>query len=201
GQRVLVDVKHMSELARKEFYAYRNTMHPAVPIIYSHGACQKYYKFEINLSENDIVEIAKSNGIIGLEIDQRILGYNEAGNRFKKWVKNIFKKDSKQKLGWAEVYWANLLCIAETCYLAGFKDDPWKFISIGSDFDGVINPLNEFRTIDKLDDLINSLQEHLRNYWQGPSPVIPANCGGAPSDVMYNVGYKNLICFTDAYFR
>ena len=201
GPSVLIDIKHMSEKARKEFYMYRKEIHPGLPVIYSHGATQKYYPFEINLSENDIREIVSSRGMIGIEIDQRILGYNLSKGRFTKWFKNIFKKDQKQNMMWAKCYWDNLIHIAEVSYAAGLKENPWQYISIGSDFDGIINPLNEFRTIDRLDDLLASLQEYLRLYWSEPNPVIPVNCGGAPSDVVYLIGYKNLVMFTQEHFK
>jgi len=201
GPSVLIDVKHMSEKARKEFYVYRKAVQPDLPIIYSHGATQKYYSFEINLSDNDIREIVESKGIIGLEVDQRILGYNLSKGRFKKWFSNIFKQDHKQNLSWAKCYWDNLIYIAEVSYEAGLKSDPWQCICMGCDFDGIINPLNEFRTIDRLDDLLLAIQEYLRSYWAESNPKIPVNTGGTPSDVIYNIGYKNLLSFTQKHFR
>ncbi|MET0298458.1 MAG: membrane dipeptidase [Flavitalea sp.] len=200
GAPVLIDVKHMSKLARLEFYKYRKERHPDLPIIYSHGATKKYYDFEINLDEEDIAEIYASNGIIGLEIDQRILGYNVKGKRFTKWFKNIFRKDAEQNMRWAECFWENLIHIAEVAYKSGSTTNPWQCICIGSDFDGIINPLNEFRTINKLEDLLTCLQRYLEEYWKRPGWVIPPNTYGEPSDIMYQIGYYNLVSFTEKNF-
>ena len=55
--------------------------------------------------------------------------------------------------------------------------------------------MNEFRTIDKIDDLLTILQDYLVTYWKKDNPIIPLNTGGEPSDIMYNIGYKDLLYY------
>ena len=162
---------------------------------------KEFYPEEINLSENDIIEIARSGGLIGIELDQRIIGYNQQnkGKRFERWFKNAFNRDTKQNLLWAEPVWNNLIHIAETCHKNGL--DPWKHICLGSDYDGIINPLNEYRTVSELDELYAALAEMLHDYWDLGNTIIPKNTGGDPNDIIYQFAYKNLIEFIKTNFR
>ena len=201
GPRIFIDVKHMSKLARKEFYSFRTRNYPDLPIIYSHGGSYSNNKIELNLTNEDIVEIARSGGIMGLELDQRVMGYNEEnkGRRFDRWVRNAFRRDQKQNEMWAEPIWNNLMDIAETCYKNGL--DPWKHICIGSDYDGIINPLNEYRTVSQINELMTCLQDFLTDYWSLKQPVIPKNTGGNPSDIIYQLAYKNTVNFVKQHFK
>jgi len=201
GPRIFIDVKHMSVAARQEFYDYRAVHYPDLPLIYSHGGCYEYYNEEINLNERDILEIAASGGIMGLEIDQRIMGYNEQNKskRFDRWFRNAFRSDRRQNEMWAEPVWNNMMHIAETCFLNGH--DPWKHICLGSDYDGIINPLNEYRTVSQTDELLKCLQHFLEDYWRLNQTIIPKNSGGEPSDVIYRIAYKNVVEFAMNNFK
>ncbi|MBE98619.1 hypothetical protein [Flavobacterium coralii] len=90
GRRILIDVKHMSLEARKEYYKKIETEYTddIPPVVCSHGAVA-YNNEEINMHlDTDVRIIYKTKGIIGIEMDQRILGYNK--NRFWKSIKRIF---------------------------------------------------------------------------------------------------------------
>ncbi|WP_286760622.1 membrane dipeptidase [Salegentibacter sp. UBA1130] len=127
GKPILIDVKHMSLLARKKFYNYRKSKFSNFPIIASHcgvtGISWNQFKsfilgnnvyidndiagvrikkpiglhsgrlgyhtffnpWTINLFDEEIVEIIGSGGLIGLSIDQRILGYTSRFIEFLTW--------------------------------------------------------------------------------------------------------------------
>ena len=106
--RILIDIKHMSLEARKQYYEIlkREYASEKIPIVVSHGGvtgvsyermpvvkCKRccrwtkvrYYKpngldntkfnpWSINLYDEEIEEIVRSEGLIGLELDARILG-------------------------------------------------------------------------------------------------------------------------------
>lgn len=113
GQRMLVDVKHMSLFSRIQYYAWRRKHFKNVPIVASHVGltgrswyyikngkwmARKKKKFQsyrvshkmdkykghlkdtnfypntINLYNEEIIEIVKSGGLIGISLDKRILG-------------------------------------------------------------------------------------------------------------------------------
>ena len=123
NREILPDVKHMSWLARRQFYAFRDTEAITAPIVCSHagfagcwfnshgehlsdyilkaftiqnhggntehriilGKPNPYLERSgvgfnastINLFNEDIAAILKSDGLIGLSLDQRILGYSD----------------------------------------------------------------------------------------------------------------------------
>lgn len=199
GQRILMDVKHMSEGARNEFYALRNKDYPQVPIVYSHGAAKRYYHQTINLNNHDIVEIAKSGGLIGLELDQRILGYNDDGARFLRWMRNGLSNDRKQNRHWAEIFVLNLVHIAEVC--SDNNLDPWANLCIGSDYDGVINPLNEFRTISEIGDLCATTADLLHEFSRRKDWRIDHDSSLSMEDVVYKLAYKNVYEFVGKHFK
>jgi len=198
GKRILIDVKHMCKKTRLEFYAYRKGKYDSIPLISSHGALVNFYNQNINLDIDDINEIYNSNGLIGIELDQRVIGYNDQHklNRFWNWLLNIFRSTDKKNLVWAEYFWKNVLAIAERCYELDQNVDPWKIICLGTDFDGIINPLNGFRRSTDLQALSSSLLEYVNDYWEKGNGKIPKNhLGMTAEDVVGNIMYKNAYDF------
>lgn len=202
GKRILVDIKHMARGTRQEFYAYRNSkQYNNIPIVCSHGAVDSFYNHPINLSTDDLTQIYNSNGIFGIELDQRVLGYNdgEKGKRFTNWVKNIFKSNKDTDLIWSEYFWKNIKTVAEHCYSLNPSDNPWKMICLGSDLDGIINPLNKFRTAADFQSLATVLLKNIQAYWDAGNSKIPVNhLGKDAHDVVYQIMYANALNFIQA---
>lgn len=145
----------------------------------------------INLFDEEIAEIMRSNGMIGISLDQRILGASKStfdGMRgdffkdveaiplmeFEKWFKTgtldmserIYRPEAKTS---REVRHIFLLC-AHILHAVriGYQElnwvgekTPWDHISLGSDFDGLINPINPYDNITKLDTLKSDLLYYL----------------------------------------
>jgi hypothetical protein len=201
GNRILIDVKHMSKEARTAYYAIlasEKYSNEKIPIIYSHGAVGIDEPLDINLNFTDVQKIYQSKGIIGLEMDQRILGYNH--NRFSKWFKNIFRKKQKQSYLEAEYFWKQIITIAEFAYTNGFSENPWQCICLGSDYDGIINPLNSYCDSSSLPTLYMNLIEYLNGYWSKAS-IIPTNHNGKDAqDIIYQIMYKNAYNFIKTHY-
>jgi len=199
SKRILIDIKHMSLDARKEYYKMLENEFSgqSIPIVCSHGALDNFYKHEVNMNlSTDVLQIYKTNGLFGLEMDQRILGYDD--NRFIKWTKGIFQRKQKREYLHAMYFWQNLISIAEFAYQNGFSTDPWKCICMGSDYDGIINPLNTYRDAETLPNLYNYLIEYLNDYWKDRNSIIPKHHGGWKSeDVIYRIMYKNAYEFIE----
>jgi microsomal dipeptidase-like Zn-dependent dipeptidase len=163
GHRILLDVKHLNPAARKilyyEYILPYNQQYPndAIPIVATHvafvgdnyltldaldeeeissiavdlfkpNARNGYTIWGINLCKEDIQAICKSKGMIALAIDQRILG-NATG-----------KSDSRDFI-------RNLKYVVQTAKLNHFcteqiGDSIWDLLSIASDFDGFIDPID-----------------------------------------------------------
>ncbi|HTH57196.1 MAG TPA: membrane dipeptidase [Cyclobacteriaceae bacterium] len=229
---VMVDVKHMSLMARQQLYSLRKS--PAFqqinqPLICTHagfaGISTKdipdyiYYKrsftskgyvllymgkqwlecsvprpsfntSSINLYDEDIIEILKSDGMIGLSMDKRILGFADPDaadvggqHAYPLEVEYISQKEqnlflSKPDTGRAfenesciensEVkeagavnprlgeyhlkhFMAHIIHLIKVSHKAGLDiANTLKQVCIGSDFDGVINPIWICDTTDEL---------------------------------------------------
>ncbi len=178
GRRILIDVKHMSVASRQEFYdiidntpAYKN-----IPIIVSHGAANGLASFkdqtqkgstvatklnpvDINFFNSELIRIAKSKGIFGLQLDERRV------------VNKQTLKDTKSALSRSKIMhyrsqllWYQMQHIAEVLDAEGLF--AWDCMVIGSDFDGIIDPLNSFWTAEELPFLADFLERHAYNYLQ-----------------------------------
>ncbi len=195
GRRIFIDVKHMSREARIAYYSILSEKYPEneIPVIWSHGAVDVHHDQEINLDlELDVKTIYKTDGLIGIEMDQRILGYNE--NRFIKWFRSIFRSKSKKEFLDATYFWDQVILIAEFAYKKGFSNNPWKCLALGSDYDGVINPLNSYRDASTIPKLRNHLITHLNKYWEDRQCIIPKNHGGMNAETVVHA-----ILFQNAY--
>lgn len=126
----------------------------------------------INLMDEDIVEVIKSNGIIGLTLDVRVLGFqSEYGlklvddNEFLSTadfqthfpqigIKTLPVKNMESMVVDTEswlvptkeerhplAFCFNIIHIIKTAQLKADSPEPWKQICIGSDYDGLIEPL------------------------------------------------------------
>ncbi len=198
GPRILIDLKHMSLLSRKQFYA-----HPSVqghPILASHigvtgisykdihkiinGACVvdrefvevKYDRvkgigdthfnpWSINLYDEEIKIIVASGGLMGLNLDQRIQGADNPKGEYwslKEFRHTIDTRSLQIKLtnfelpdepSVAPVAKERGLVLNVKKHLRHFANTilhivevggpaAWDCMCIGSDFDGMINPLN-----------------------------------------------------------
>lgn len=150
-----------------------------------------YYPWSVNLFDEEIIEINKSDGIIGLLLDPRQLGaympnYKKNEKKFKddfeQYKQQLTDADlqpygiSKQDLNEKEYFKTEPLIrnifyivqviqqrkLEEEFYISSGKNinttrarypnyiadevytdkDPWKMISIGGDFDGLIDPID-----------------------------------------------------------
>ncbi|WP_178988502.1 membrane dipeptidase [Winogradskyella schleiferi] len=167
-KRIYIDLKHMNLKSRKEFYDYLETPRYAnedIPIIVSHGATN-YLPWpsqpdnEINFYKEEIVKIAGSGGIFGVQLDARRLrkmkyGSKRRGIRNDVDIKGLYKK--------AFFVWRQIEVLALLIYKAkneqmGFERiDPWGFQVVGSDFDGIVDPLDGYWTYSEMP----LLQEYL----------------------------------------
>ena len=198
GQRILIDTKHMSVKARLEYYdiikAYNAGKDDTdkIPIVVSHtaysgnpsladvkeqddtddmyDASETFNNWSINLFDDEIIEIFNSNGIIGLNFDERILTGRKVMQQYEKdFKKKKNKKKIKQRSMEMQMFWAqqmlnNLLGIVKVIVNSGMVTDAekvkiWNMLSIGTDFDGMINPEDAFITSEEFTDFRTLLEE------------------------------------------
>jgi len=172
GKRILIDVKHMNLKSRKFYYFNELRIKEEVPIIVSHGATNNLSwpekdDTEINFYKEEIPIIAKSGGIFGIQLDARRL--READYGFKRrGLNSTIKREGLYKRAffvWRQVEMMALYIYEKKDTEFGFEDiDPWGFQVIGSDFDGVVDPLDGFWTHSEMPLLCQYLIVHAKTF-------------------------------------
>ncbi|MEP7109953.1 MAG: hypothetical protein ABI760_18300 [Ferruginibacter sp.] len=183
GPRILVDIKHMSPQCRKDFYAFIQTEYwdknDKFPLICSHtGVVSKcrtldalitqdddaelhdngnfLHENSINLCAEDILKIAETRGLIGIQLDEKRI----AGNKIIEIIKNdktLGSADLRRQ--YVKVLFANLFEIVKTVNTV----QGWDILSIGSDYDGLINHLDFYPTSAEMPVLRNDMLEFLKS--------------------------------------
>ncbi len=211
-QRILVDVKHMSVASRLSYYAFRRNHYPDVPIIFSHGAvyggvlesegdlldgtpavitnsteeqAERFYKFDINLFDGDIIEIVNSSGLIGMEIDKRVTGVKKKG------------EDNMP-----EMIWYNMCYIAKVASMQALKAGAcaWDFISLGTDFDGIINPTRDYKTATLVTNLCDMVRAYLEPFLASNDGQKTNPAGLSSQDILDKIFCKNVQDFVAKYY-
>lgn len=178
GKRIPIDVKHLSTASRKAYYNLLDTKYKSekIPIIASHGACngkhsivmwnqtdfpeheEWFCDIDINFYDDEIIRIAQSNGIFGIQLDERRIGSSKAISD----SKMIFPDKRKQLNKKALLVWRQVEHIAAVLDKEGLFC--WGIQSIGSDFDGIVNPINGLWTAENMKDLAEEILNHANNY-------------------------------------
>ena len=99
----------------------------------------------------------------------------------------------------AKSFWKQVIAIAEHAYDNGF-DNPWQCIALGSDYDGIINPLDSFRDASTVEELRNNLLTHLDEYWSS-NTKIPKNHKGKSNQIIHQIMYQNAFDFITKHYR
>ena len=158
-KRIYIDLKHMNLASRKAVYNYMETKYPKVPLIVSHGATNyldmpQVLTSEINFYKQEIVKIAKSGGIFGVQLDARRLRKMKYGSK-RRGIKNDVGRKGLYKR--AFFVWRQIEVMALLVYKAKETDPnfppeikPWDFQVIGSDFDGIVDPLDGYWTYSQM---------------------------------------------------
>lgn len=185
GYRILIDVKHMAARSRMEFYDLVKSClanGDRIPVIASHcgysgiktlqdhidlekkekddytDSSGKFNAWNINLCDEDIEIIIKTRGLIGLSFDQRILGITS--DDLKKDKTRVQKRNSIQLI------WENIEGYVKSAYsnpnlTDAEKSRIWKCLTIGTDFEGLIDPVDPFPTALSFELMANQLVEEI----------------------------------------
>ncbi len=232
GHLIFLDIKHLSLVARRQFYAYRREKgYTDIPILATHmgftgiswdprsiaeyfdqritrqgDILEVHYKrpqgigrpdsrdethfnpWSINLYNEEIVEILDSGGLIGLNLDQRILGAQKVEGEYYtveefNYILSGYKdKATPQADEMAEegefTEEPDELAVTKRALFNQRKhlrhmcnhilhavkiggERAWSQLCLGTDFDGLINPINVCESADELPKLEERLQDML----------------------------------------
>lgn len=196
GKRILIDVKHMSPQSRREYFNHLDANYAGenIPIIVSHGAANGLKAFDnrqpsrgttshllnqgtINFYDDELIRIAQSKGLIGLQMDERRAGspsaLQQAGGHTAR--KKILFHRSK-------LIWHQLQHIAEVLSAEGIF--PWGITAIGSDYDGIIDPINGYWTEEDVNVLDDYLLKHAYNFMTGAGKQLPVGNTTDPEEIV-----------------
>jgi microsomal dipeptidase-like Zn-dependent dipeptidase len=221
GKRIHIDIKHMSTLSRKQYIDFLKSEHAEdyamkkIPLIISHGACNgkisasnpnptrglettasRMYDEDINFYDEELIELAKSGGIIGLQLDERRI----ASKRYKKSLRLLFASATQRMHSNSKMLWNNIQHIVQ---LLDQNDIfAWDYIAIGSDFDGVIDPINMFWSQEQTDDLTQYIERHAFNFFNDPQITLKNKFNKIePAEVVERIFHFNAYEFMRKYFK
>lgn len=213
GKRILIDTKHMSAVARKEYYEFINnynsvTLNDTIPIISSHTGINGFstldssikqkdttaktkthrlYRWSLNLSNEEIKHIHQSEGLIGLMMDKGNLGGMLTVQKI-----SAITDLKKQSQEFCKLFWDNVFQIIK----AVEDKSVWNCICLGTDFDGSITHIDQYETAGKLpqfkQDLITFLEttEYHKELWFKNSPT----------QLVHKIMQENVMRFYEKFF-
>jgi hypothetical protein len=169
----------MSALSRTQYLQRLKDNYPGqqIPIIMSHAAANGYRSMrekiidlpetgnkllheDINFYDEEIIAMARSGGIMGFQLDERRIANQET---LHSTPHSLFRnKIMHYRSG---LLWNQVQHVAELLDAKGLP--AWDNMAIGSDFDGIIDPLNAFWTAEEMPFLADHLERHAFNFMQG----------------------------------
>ncbi|MBI5372598.1 MAG: membrane dipeptidase [Sphingobacteriales bacterium] len=182
----------------------------------------------INLYDEDVFEVVASGGLIGLSLDQRILGVPEEwmmsidnmGDIYeeeiispgeKDFFKNVIQSDpdnsdiiivaditNADKQDWPRFHARHFLNqvfhLFKICRDFNYNmGEMARRICIGSDFDGMINPVDSCPNVTRLEKFKNYLVEHFKEWEKDFTEVTGIRVSSfiTPKKLMDNIFYQN----------
>ena len=188
-------VTGVSYLKKPVHKTQSNIKKKCVEVFYyrSPGALDTYFNpWSINLYDEDIEKIMLSGGLIGLSLDQRILGCGNVSKEHfsqQEFVQSEFQpvkkpkyhtldaqhhNTSKKLKDWQIRYFCNNWLHVIKVGFEVVGDDAWDHVCIGSDFDGLIDPVNDFKSAADYKFLFGRVVEWLPEMAQAMGIPLPA---------------------------
>ena len=176
-----------------------------------------FHPMSANLFDEEIQDVYKYGGIIGITLEERALGkgaYNYKNEPAEAQIGAFFEKNYNTYFGQysgskdqllkdikdAEPFVRNLFYILEKSGYAGLIKS-WEHIAIGSDFDGIMNPIDICPTSADIPKFYSFLLAHLKFYadYLDKRPLL-LGFEKDPAPLLNNLFYLNGERFIKKYF-
>ncbi len=213
GRRVLIDIKHMSIKARKEYYKMleshnRLNSNDQIPIVCSHTGMSAYKTIKasarrkdkprkmkkssfnnwaINLSDEEVNIIADTGGLIGIMVDKGLL----ASQIKLQEIKNLQDLNG-QKDALLHLIAQNIFQMVDA---VGDKRG-WDLMALGTDYDGLITHIDMYPEAACLPDLKIDLVDYLKRTRFGQELWY----GYEPEEMVQKLMQKNALNFLENHF-
>jgi hypothetical protein len=212
---ILIDVKHMNRQSRQTYFELLRSFAGSHPVIASHAgvtglsapdgkpctqAAQEglFMTDAINFYDDELLVIEETGGVFGIQLDERRIGSQQALRNARG---HITRRDILY--AWAGLVWNQVRHVAELLDMNGRF--AWNIQCLGTDFDGIIDPINGYWTSKELDDLDDYLLKHAFNYLKGvklPCPLQQErNKAITPEEVVDRVMTGNALNFLSRFYR
>lgn len=189
-----------------------------------------FSQWKMNLNDEEILDIYDSDGIIGIVLhEDKMPGgkvkaqTKELSNRYHKLEKKKHLSYQQQKefddikgklkLIYVRLIWSNIFHIIKLIYDNRNHENGWKIISIGSDYDGMIDPFDGYYSVSDLPALFNDMADYMN---KGRGPVYYADNGNIfefqrneiatlmfgkkIEDILSDICFNNVDIFLSKYF-
>ena len=172
----------------------------------------EFNPWSINLYNDDIAEIMASGGLIGISLDERILGFGKVAmermspheafkpSRYQMTIRDDRDVDERVEItaeATLKQFCANLLHMIRMGGAVPGVADPWDHVCIGSDFDGLIDTVNGATSADTLAWLRDQLSTTLP--LMAAKAGIPMPSADLPSRI-HRLFSGNLVRFLQQHF-
>jgi hypothetical protein len=191
--------------------------------------------WKMNLNDEEILDIYDSDGIIGIvfhedkmpggkvkaqtkELSDRFHDLEEKKPRSPQQQKEYFEIINELTPFYIQLIWSNIFHIIRLIYENRVDDkgnpaNGWKIISIGSDYDGMIDPFDGYFSVRDLPTLFNYMMEYIGND-KGPiffgdngaihkfqrSEIVTLMFGKEIEDILSDICFNNVDRFLEKYF-
>jgi microsomal dipeptidase-like Zn-dependent dipeptidase len=205
NKRILIDIKHMSRISRLEYFSLLDTKYAGqdIPVIASHAAVigndsdkHLFVNADINFYDDEITRIGRTNGLFGIQLDERRIA---APGDFT--VKKTHGLERRKVLFHSAVLvWRQIQHIAELLDSKGLF--AWGIQSLGSDYDGMIDPINGYWTAENYPALSDYLLMQASNYMKEQSKNLTLQHNHIdPEEIVNRVMGDNAYNFLRRYYH
>jgi microsomal dipeptidase-like Zn-dependent dipeptidase len=159
----------------------------------------EFNPWDLFLSDEEILKINLSGGLIGLNMDEKRMMGNKTLQETKKAAR--FKTPKAKRAIWIKPMINEILHIAR--HLKDNNIDPgkiWDNICIGSDYNGMITPLKAFKTATKFPEMNETLFTELKKLVPA-EPLLSGKTDNEIQEITDKIMWKNNLAFLEKHFH
>lgn len=204
-RRILIDIKHMSRTSRLEYFKMLETKYKDqdIPVVASHAAAMGgpkdqnlFLGQDINFYDDEILKIGETNGMFGIQLDERRI--TAPHNRELKKSHGLERR--KVLFHSATLVWRQIQHVAELLDSKGLF--AWGIQTMGSDYDGIINPINGYWTAENYPTLADYLLMQAHTYMKENSGNLAQKFNRIdPEEIVDRVMGDNAYNFLQKYYQ